>query len=178
MRFYRLTSVVLAAALAGPAFAAQPVKIVAAENFYGDLAKQIGGDHVEVTSILSNPDDDPHLFETSPSTAKAIAGADVVVYNGADYDPWMGKLLSASPKERRGVIVAADLIGAKSGENPHLWYDSATMPAVAKALADKLETKDPVDAAVFKANLAVFTTVSSRSSRRSTRSRPSTPGSR
>ena len=144
-----------AALAAGPAFGAS-VKIVAAENFYGDLARQIGGTHVEVTSILANPDDDPHLFETSPSTARALAGADIVVYNGADYDPWMGKLLAASRKPGRAVIVAADLVDAKAGDNPHLWYAPKTLPAVAKDLVATLAARDPQDAADFKANLGAF----------------------
>ena len=131
-------------------------RIVAAENFYGDVARQIGGSHVVVTSILANPDDDPHLFETSPSTAKAIEGADIVIYNGADYDPWMDKLLSASKKDTRATIVAAQLVGAKSGDNPHLWYEPKTLPEVAAALAAKLEARDPADAAEYKASLAAF----------------------
>ena len=148
----------LAALIAAPisAFAAPTWKIVAAENFSGDVARQIGGSHVEVTSILSNPDDDPHLFETSPSTAKAIEGAAIVIYNGADYDPWMDKLLSASKKDDRATIVAAQLVGAKSGDNPHLWYQPKTLPEVATALAAKLEARDPADAAEYKANLAKF----------------------
>ncbi|MQT12209.1 metal ABC transporter solute-binding protein, Zn/Mn family [Segnochrobactrum spirostomi] len=137
------------------AFAAT-TKIVAAENFYGDVAKEIGGSHVEVTSILSNPDEDPHLFETSPSTARALVDAAIVVYNGADYDPWMPKLIAASPAPNRSVIVAADLIGAKSGDNPHLWYKPATLPAVAKALAADLSKRDPAHAADFAKNLAAF----------------------
>ena len=140
-----------------PAFAGSPTtKIIAAENFYGDMARQIGGSHVAVTSILANPDDDPHLFETSPSTAKALEGADIVVYNGADYDPWMDKLLSASKQPARATVVAAQLVGAKSGDNPHLWYEPKTLPAVAAALAAKLEARDPADAAEYKANLAAF----------------------
>ena len=151
-------AVTLAALVAAPvsAFASPTVKIVAAENFYGDVARQIGGSHVEVTSILSNPDDDPHLFETSPSTAKAIEGAAIVIYNGADYDPWMDKLLSASKRPERTTVVAAQLVGAKSGDNPHLWYEPKTLPAVAAALAAKLEARDPADAAEYKANLAAF----------------------
>ncbi len=151
-------AVTLVALAAAPisAFASPAVKIVAAENFYGDVARQIGGSHVEVTSILSNPDDDPHLFETSPSTAKAIEGAAIVIYNGADYDPWMDKLLSASKKDDRQTIVAAQLVGAKSGDNPHLWYEPKTLPEVAAALAAKLEKSDPADAAEFKENLSKF----------------------
>lgn len=152
---------ILAVALAlagftGTAWAADPVHIVAAENFYGDLAEQIGGSNVTVTSILSNPDDDPHLFETSASTARALAGAEIVIYNGADYDPWMDKLLSASTAPNRIAIVAADLIGAKSGDNPHLWYNPKTLPAVASKLAAELEKRDPANAVQYRANLAKF----------------------
>jgi zinc/manganese transport system substrate-binding protein len=129
--------------------AAPPIKIVAAENFYGDIARQIGGEAVQVTSILSNPNQDPHLFEASPSTARALADADIVVYNGADYDPWMVNLLGASSAPNRIVIVAADLVHRKPGDNPHLWYDPATVPAVAKALAAALDARDPADAARF-----------------------------
>lgn len=75
--------------------------VVAAENFYGDVAQQLGGDYVAVTSILSNPDQDPHLFEASPKTARQLHDARVVIYNGADYDPWMAKLLAASKDTQR-----------------------------------------------------------------------------
>ena len=140
----------------GAALAAEPISVVAAENFYGDVARQIGGAHVAVTSILANPDEDPHLFETSPSTAAALAGAAIVIANGADYDPWMTKLLSASATPRRTLIVAADLVGAHAGDNPHLWYDPKTLPAVARDVAAKLAARDPADAALFKANLEAF----------------------
>ncbi|MDQ0473117.1 metal ABC transporter solute-binding protein, Zn/Mn family [Labrys wisconsinensis] len=154
-----LLALALTAALPGLATgarAADRTAVVAAENFYGELAEQIGGKHVAVTSILSNPDQDPHLFESSTSTAKAIDGAAIVIYNGVDYDPWMDKLLAASSKPDRVGIVAADLVGAKSGDNPHLWYKPETFPAVAKALAAALEQKDPAHAAEYKANLAKF----------------------
>ena len=142
--------------LASTAAQAGPVGIVAAENFYGDLAEQIGGAHVQVTSFLANPNEDPHLFESTPSTARAIADARIVIYNGADYDPWMDKLLSTSATADRTAIVAADVTGHRSGDNPHLWYDPATFPAVAAALAAELETRDPADAAVYKENLDAF----------------------
>ncbi len=140
-----------------PAAAAGPIQIVAAENFYGDLATQIGGSHVSVTSILSNPDADPHLFESSASTARTIADAQIVIYNGADYDPWMDKLLSAAPTGDRATLIAADLTGHKSGDNPHLWYDPQTLPALATALAAELSKRDPADAADYQANLGKFT---------------------
>ncbi|MBI1220185.1 MAG: cation ABC transporter substrate-binding protein [Rhodobacteraceae bacterium] len=160
----RLKSLVITGALvatqssSGAAWAAGPIHVIAAENFYGDLATQIGGKHIAVTSILANPNDDPHLFESSPSTARAIAGAQVIIYNGVDYDPWMDKLLSASHSADRTTIVAGDLIGAKSGDNPHLWYNPKTLPAVAAALAAELEKRDPANAADYKANLGKFDT--------------------
>lgn len=153
-----LTKALVAAALAfvpSFAWADGPIRIVAAENFYGDLARQIGGDHVAVTSILSNPDADPHLFETSPSTAKDMAKAQLVVSNGADYDPWIAKLLGAAGTHPK-TIVAADLVGKTSGDNPHLWYDPATFPAVAKTLAADLSSIDPAHEADYAKNLQAF----------------------
>ena len=76
------------------------ITVVAAENFYGGVVQQIGGPQVEVTSVMSNPDQDPHLFETSPAVARQLSAAQIVVYNGADYDPWMPKLLAASRRIR------------------------------------------------------------------------------
>src|SRR5260221_3995264 len=106
-RLFTLFALLLAGA--SPSFAAGTIKIVAAENFYGDVAKQIGGDAVEVTSILSNPDQDPHLFEASPSVARDVSAARIVVYNGVDYDPLLEKLLTASPSPARQAIVVGRL---------------------------------------------------------------------
>jgi zinc/manganese transport system substrate-binding protein len=139
-----------------PAMAAEPVHVVAAENFYGDIAKQIGGPNVKVTSILSNPDQDPHLFEASPSVARSLSGAQIVIYNGIDYDPWMADLLSASKAPDRKAIVVADLIGKKSGDNPHIWYDPATMVALAEAMKDALVAADPANKAEYEKRLTAF----------------------
>jgi zinc/manganese transport system substrate-binding protein len=139
-----------------PAQAASPLKLVAAENFYGGVAQQIGGADVQVVSVMSNPDQDPHLFETSPAVLRQLAAAELVIYNGADYDPWMPKLLAATPKPGRAAIVAADLVHRKAGDNPHLWYDPATMPAVARAIAAALAKADPAHAADYQARLAAF----------------------
>ncbi len=132
------------------------INVVAAENFYGDLAKQVGGKAVTVTSILSNPDQDPHLFEADPSTARALKAAKVVISNGIDYDPWMDKLTAADPSPGRAEIVAADLVGKKTGDNPHLWYDPRTMEMVAAAMADKFGVADPAAKAEFKKNADAF----------------------
>ena len=136
--------------LSAPAFA-DPVKVVAAENFYGDLASQIGGANVAVTSILANPDDDPHLFEASPETAKALSDAKIVIVNGVDYDPWMEKLISAHKAPGRKEIIVGALVGHKGGDNPHLWYDPAYMKAAAKALVADLVAVDPAHKADYRA---------------------------
>jgi zinc/manganese transport system substrate-binding protein len=154
----RLLTVILAL-LAGPAAAvtsAGAISIVAAENFYGDVAKQIAGTNAIVSSILSNPDQDPHLFEASPSVARLLSGAAIVIYNGADYDPWMAKLLSATRSPDRKVIIVADLVHRKAGDNPHLWYDPPTMPAYAKALTSALSERDPAHESEYDEMLHAF----------------------
>ena len=132
------------------------ITIVAAENFYGDVAQQIGGDLVSVVNILSNPDQDPHLFEITPGTARTIAAAQIVIENGADYDPWMDKILTVAAHPGRTVINVAQLVGKKPGDNPHLWYDPQTMPTVAKALAEALGKADPVHKNDYEARLKTF----------------------
>ena len=132
------------------------IEVVAAENFYGNVAQQIGGDRVSVVSILNNPDQDPHLFEVSPAVIRKVAAAQVVLYNGAGYDPWVEQVLSATAKPGRVAIVAADLMQRKSGDDPHLWYDPATMPAVARALATALAAADPAHKDDYAARLATF----------------------
>ncbi len=140
---------------AQPAAAEARIAVVAAENFYGDIARQVGGDRVAVVSIMSNPDQDPHLFETTPAVVRQLANAQVVILNGANYDPWMDKLLGVAPRPGRIVINAAQLNGRKSGDNPHLWYDPATMPAIATALAGALARLDSAHAADYAARLQV-----------------------
>jgi zinc/manganese transport system substrate-binding protein len=156
------TVVGLAAALA-VTFAAAPLRaaekkiaVVAAENFYGDVARQIGGDRVSVISVLGNPDQDPHLFEATPAVVRQIAAAEVVIYNGAAYDSWMDKLLKVTTAPGRVVIVAADLVHKNAGANPHLWYDPPTMPAVATALTAALGTIDPAHNDDYAARLKMF----------------------
>lgn len=135
---------------------AEPLNVVAAENFYGDIAEQLGGPSVKVSSILTNPDQDPHLFEASASTARDIAAARIVIYNGVNYDPWMTKLLSASRPKGREVIEVAQLVHRKVGDNPHLWYDPATMPALARELSAMLMRLDPANRDDYERRLAAF----------------------
>ncbi len=129
---------VLAALTLAPSPAARAadrkIAVVAAENFYGDIARQIGGDRVTVVSIMNSPDQDPHLFETTPGIVRQIANAQVVVFNGANYDPWMEKLLQAAPRPGRLDVHVAAITNRKPGGNPHLWYDLTIIRTVAGAL--------------------------------------------
>ncbi len=133
------------------------ITIVAAENFYGDIAQQLAGNHAQVTSILSNPDEDPHLFEASPSVARDLASAKIVIYNGVDYDPWMAKLVAANKAPGRRVIIVGELLHKKTGVNPHLWYDPPTAPAVAKAITAALVAEDPAHKSDYEQRLQAFT---------------------
>ncbi len=123
---------------------ADSVNIVAAENFYGGVAAQVAGSSAKVTSIMNNPNQDPHEFQADAKTAKALADADIVIYSGIGYDTWMEKLLAAQGKSSRVVIKVSDLIGAKDGDNPHIWYDPKTMPALVAKLATVLNKPDAV----------------------------------
>ncbi len=132
------------------------VSVVAAENFWGNIASQVGGTHVAVTSLITNPNADPHLFETDAADAAKLASARVVIENGANYDTWMHSLLSADSGGRT-VINAANVLGISGSDpNPHLWYDIPKVPKVAAAIAAAFTKVDPKDRADFTANLARF----------------------
>ncbi len=151
----RINRRALLAGLAVAPFGAQAaarINIVAAENMYGDIAGQIGGKYTAVSSILNNPNQDPHLFAASPSVARNLAAAQIVILNGADYDPWMAALLAAQPTPGRIVISIADLLGRKPGDNPHLWYDPQAIPLLTGALVAALVQLDPANATAYRAN--------------------------
>jgi zinc/manganese transport system substrate-binding protein len=135
---------------------APAVQVVAAENFWGNIAAQIGGSHVSVTSLITDPNADPHLFQTNALDAAKLAGAQVVIENGAGYDGWMGSLLGADGGHPRIVTAASALHVTGSNPNPHLWYDIPRVPAVASAITSAFVKADPNDAAMFRSNLATF----------------------
>jgi zinc/manganese transport system substrate-binding protein len=133
------------------------VSVVAAENEYGNVASQIGGNYVQVSSVESNPNTDPHTYEVSPNVAGEVAGAGLVIQNGVGYDSYMDKIESASPNSNRKVINVQHLLGLPDDTpNPHLWYDPRTMPAVATAMGNDLAALDPSHAAYFHANVTKF----------------------
>ncbi|MDP9340796.1 MAG: zinc ABC transporter substrate-binding protein [Actinomycetota bacterium] len=160
-RFIVLAGVLLVAgclaSCGGSSAAGDRISVVAAENFYGDIAEQLGGPHVSVTSILSDPNADPHLFEPGTANAAAVADARVVIVNGLGYDAFMDRLLSASPNPDRRVVTIADVLHISGpGANPHIWYDVPRAPDMAKAIADALGAADPAHRSTFQDRLARF----------------------
>jgi zinc/manganese transport system substrate-binding protein len=130
---------------------------VGAENQYANVIAQIGGRYVKAAAVESNPNTDPHTFEASPQIAQQVSQAQLVVQNGVGYDTFMNKIESASSGSGRKVIDVQTLLGLPdSTANPHLWYQPATMPAVAKAIASDLSSLQPAHAAYFQANVVTF----------------------
>ena len=133
------------------------VKVVAGENMWGNIAAQIGGAHVQVTSILSDPNADPHLYESDVASALAVAEAQLVIANGAGYDDFVSQLLGATRNSGRVVVSVQAVLGAYGPDvNPHFWYDIPRVPQVARAIEAALARLDPHDAPLFAANLTRF----------------------
>ncbi|WML53341.1 zinc ABC transporter substrate-binding protein [Neobacillus sp. PS3-12] len=134
------------------------INIVAAENFYGEVAKAVGGDRVAVTDILNNPNTDPHDYEPTPDVARRVSMAQMIVYNGVGYDSWMDKLINAdsSSKSKTIIKVADNVMGKKEGDNEHIWYNPDTMPKLAKKLAADLAKLDPSHAQTYQKNAQTY----------------------
>ena len=132
------------------------IKIVAAEDFYGNIVQQLGGDKVSVTSILSDPNVDPHEYESNVQDGIAITNANIVIENGLQYDTWMDKLLSASPNANRILITAGAIASDALPENPHVWYGIDNIWTISGAITDALIKIDPSDASYFENNRADF----------------------
>ncbi len=129
--------------------AAGKLEVVAAENFWGSLAAQLGGDRVQVRSIIVNPATDPHSYEPTARDARRMAAAKLAIVNGVGYDEWASKLLAASPLEGRTVLDVGDLLGLPAGANPHRWYYPADVEAVVREIAHDYERLDPAGSAYF-----------------------------
>lgn len=132
------------------------IAVVAGENFYGDVVKQIGGSHVSVSSILSDPNVDPHAYEPNFQNGQAITKARLVIENGAGYDAWMDKSLSAVPDTARIVLNAFSIAPHKLPSNEHVWYDIGNMQVIAQSITNALKKLDAADAPSFDANMQTF----------------------
>lgn len=151
-----LAALVVACSSGAASTSGGKINAVAGENFYGDLVSRVGGDLVSVTSILSDPNVDPHMYESSPQNAQQVADATLVVENGLGYDAFLDHLIGASPRSDRMVINVQSLLGVADGSNPHVWYDPQTMPKVARAVADDIEALEPSSKSTVEANLTTY----------------------
>jgi len=139
------------AAAATGATTAKVLHIVAAENFWGSIASQLAGRAGDVTSIVTDPNADPHNYESSADDARAMADANYVILNGAGYDAWAQKLISGNPNAKRKVTTIAGLVGRKEGDNPHLWYNPDYVTAAINQIETDLKSLDPAETAYFDA---------------------------
>lgn len=139
------------------------MQVVAVENFWGSIASQLGGNRVKVTSIITNPDTDPHDYDPKPTDARLVANARYAIVNGAGYDPWVSKLLSANPVNGRKVLNVGELVGKKEGDNPHLWYNPGYVKQTVDQITADLKSLDPADAVYFDQERTRYLTVALKS---------------
>jgi zinc/manganese transport system substrate-binding protein len=142
-----------------PTSSGKPViEVVAAENVWGSIAAQIGGTHVHVVSIITNPNTDPHAYEPTAADGRTVTGAKMVIENGIGYDNWMPQLLHSTGSTATVVNVGA-LVGVANGGNPHRWYNPADVQTVIAQITADYQKLDPADAASFAQQQSAFNTV-------------------
>lgn len=148
-------------ATAGTGTGAGRLRVVAAENFWGSIASQLGGSRVDVSSIIVNPDTDPHSYEPTAADARTMAGAQLAIVNGIGYDNWAPKLLAASPAEGgsgRVVLNVGDVLGLREGDNPHQWYSPASVTKMVAQIVADYDRLDPAGAGYYAQQERVFET--------------------
>lgn len=133
------------------------IEVVAAENFWGSIASQLGGRFVHVTSVITNPTADPHTYEPTARDARTLAAAQVVIENGIGYDPWVPRLLAAD-RSSPTVLNVGDLVGVSEGGNPHRWYNPTDVQTVVDRITADYRRLDPADASYFAARKTQFDT--------------------
>ena len=147
------------AACGTPASGQSPsISVVAAENFWGNIAAQLGGERVSVQSVVTDPNADPHEYESSAGDARAFADARLVILNGAGYDDWVQKLLDANPAPGRVVLNVAASLGKRAGDNPHFWYRPDFVVRVVDLVAAQYEKIDPAGTGYFESRRSDLTT--------------------
>lgn len=132
-----------------PQTSSNQVQVVAAENFWGSLVSQLGGMHTQVLSTVSDPNADPHSYESNAANARAFANANLVIINGAGYDDWALRLISANNNQNQKVLNVADLLGKHAGDNPHFWYSPAYVNQTIHAMYSDLLSFDRTNAAYY-----------------------------
>jgi len=142
----------------GPGAGPRTIHVVAAENFWGSIAAQLGGRQVTVANIIDSPDADPHDYEPTAADGRAIAGADLVLINGVGYDTWATQAVKANPAPNRTVLTVGDLVGVPAGGNPHRWYNPDDVQKVIDEIVADYKKVDPADAAYFDQQKTAFET--------------------
>jgi zinc/manganese transport system substrate-binding protein len=132
------------------------LQVVAGENFWGSIATQLGGTYVHVTSIVTDPNADPHEYESNTADARLFAQANYVILNGVGYDTWAQKLLDANPVSGRKVFTAGDLVGKHEGDNPHLWYNPTFVEEISDQITKDYQALDPANASYFTQQRSAF----------------------
>jgi zinc/manganese transport system substrate-binding protein len=146
-------------AASGSGGAGGRLAVVAAESFWGSIAAQLGGRRASVSSIIVNPDTDPHSYEPNARDARALAGAQLVIVNGIGYDAWAHRLLAASPLPGRRVLNVGSALGLGAGANPHQWYSPAHVHLIVDRITAAYERLDPAAAAYFAQRRVTFLTM-------------------
>jgi zinc/manganese transport system substrate-binding protein len=131
-------------------------QVIAAENVWGSVAAQLAGDRIQVTSIITNPNADPHDYEPTTADARAVASARFVIVNGIGYDPWAQRLIDANPSDGRDVLNVGTLAGVPVGGNPHQWYSPPVVEQVIGAITAEYRRLEPEDSAYFDHQHAQF----------------------
>jgi zinc/manganese transport system substrate-binding protein len=134
------------------------VPVAASINAWGSILGQLGGSHVHETSIITNPDTDPHDYEPTPADGRTVAGAALFVENGIGYDPWAAQSVAANPDPNRVVLNVGQLVGVPDGGNPHRWYSPPDVEKVADAITAALKKADPADSGYFDQRRQAFET--------------------
>ena len=136
--------------------ASSTLRVVAAENVWGDVAASIGGSAVSVTSLISDPNTDPHVFTSDVADTEAAALAKVVIVNGLGYDDFMARIVSSVGTSGRRIVTVSSVLHEAGGANPHLWYDVTALPVAARAIESAMVAAAPGDRARFDAGLTRF----------------------
>jgi len=134
------------------------ITAAASINAWGSILSQLGGTHVHTSSIITNPDTDPHDYEPTPADGRTIANSALFVENGIGYDPWAAKALAASPNPQRIVIDVGQVVGVAEGGNPHRWYSPSDVDKVADAITAGLKKANPGNGAYFDTQRQNFDT--------------------
>ena len=139
-----------------PAVGASVVRVVAAENFWGSIATQLGGKHAAVTSIIVNPNADPHSYEPTARDLRTIADAGLIIINGIGYDTWATKAVAANGSSNQHVITVGKELGLADNSNPHRWYNPDNVHQIVLRIVNAYKAIDPSDSKYFDAQANAF----------------------